>query len=82
MYRRGACYSRELGDASPALVLRESAQIDQREPEAAARAAFVTVFSALVLRTAYRPGFATPEADDEAFLDVLAEMTRRYLFSS
>jgi AcrR family transcriptional regulator len=79
--RRGALYSRELGDAFTALLLREGAGTGQPDPEAAVRAAFNAVFAALVLRTAYGPGFATPAADDETFTGTLAAMVRRYLFT-
>lgn len=79
--RRGALYSRELGDQFTALLLRAGAEVDQPDPEAAVRAAFNAVFSALVLRTAYGPTFATPATDDEQFLDTLSTMVRRYLFA-
>lgn len=80
VYRRGAHYSKELGDQFTALLLRVRSEIDQPEPEAAVRAAFNAVFSTLVLRTAYGAGFATDATDDEAFLETLASMVRRYLF--
>jgi AcrR family transcriptional regulator len=82
VYRRGERYSRELGDAFTALVLRGTVRVSQPDPEGAVRAAFTIVFSAMVLRTAYGPGFATPAAGDDAFLDALTEMVRRYLLSS
>jgi hypothetical protein len=63
-----------------ALLLREHDNIDHPDPEAAIRMAFNTIFSALVLRTAYGPGFATPATDEESFLDMLATMAGRYLF--
>jgi AcrR family transcriptional regulator len=79
VYRRGARYSQELGDQFTALLLQVGAEIDQPDPEAAVRAAFNAVFSALVLRTAYGPAFAIPAADDEQFLDTLSTMVCRYL---
>lgn len=42
--------------------------------------AFNTVFSTLVVRTAHGPDFATPDTDQDTFLDTLATMTERYLF--
>jgi AcrR family transcriptional regulator len=78
--RRGALYSRELGDAFTALLLREGAGTGQPDPEAAVWTAFNAVFAALVLRTAYGPGFAVPAADEETFTETLAAMVRYYLF--
>jgi hypothetical protein len=37
------------------------------------------VFSTLVVRTAYGPGFATPETDDEQFAASLTEIVCGYL---
>lgn len=80
VYRRGSHYGQQLGDLFTALLLSTEAPIDQPDPEAAVRAAFNAVFSTLVLRTAYGPAFAAPDTDDEAFLDTLTTMVRRYLF--
>lgn len=80
VYRRGAEYSQRLGDQFIALLLRHGADVDHADPEAAVRAAFNTVFSTLVLRTAYGASFATPADDEERFVASLGEMVRRYLF--
>jgi hypothetical protein len=44
------------------------------------RAAFNTVFSTLVLRVAYGPGFAITGDDEETLIDTLGTMVSRYLF--
>ena len=80
VYRRGARYSQELGDRVTNLLLLGRDDIDDPDPETAARAAFNAVFSALVLRVGYGPGFAAPLADDRIFLETLSLMVRRYLF--
>lgn len=80
--RRGARYAQELGDQFAALLLRFADQIDLPDAETSVRAAFDGVFSTLVLRTAYGPGFAASSADDEDFLDHLTVMVQRYLFGS
>jgi AcrR family transcriptional regulator len=80
VYRRGGTYSRELGDQFTTLLLRAGAAATEPDPERAVRAAFNTVFSTLVVRTAYGPTFAVPSSDDEDFIDSLATMVSRYLF--
>jgi AcrR family transcriptional regulator len=80
VYRRGAYYSRQLGDLVTNLLLLGRDAIDSPDPATAARAAFNAVFSALVLRVAYGPTFAAPLADDQIFLETLSLMVRRYLF--
>lgn len=80
VYRRGGAYVRGLGDRFVALVLRHTDAVDHADVPAAARAAFTMLFSTLVIRTAYGPGFVAPVGDDDAFLRELAEMVRRYLF--
>jgi len=80
VYRRGAHYSRQLGDQVTNLLLHARDAIDDPDPETAVRAAFNAVFSALVLRVAYGPAFATPPADEQTFLETLSTMVRRYLF--
>ena len=81
VYRRGALYSRELGDLFGGVVLRARDEIDHPEPEAAVLAAFNSVFSALVVRVAYGPAFASPDANDESFLETLGTMVRRSSFA-
>jgi AcrR family transcriptional regulator len=77
--RRGARYGQELGDQVTAVMLRAGDEIDQPDPVAAARMAFATVFSTLVMRTAYGPAFAMPAAGDEDFVTELTIMISRYL---
>jgi AcrR family transcriptional regulator len=79
IYRRGAAYSRQLGDAFTGLILHVSDQIKHPDPRAAAWAAFDMVFSTIVLRITYGPSFATPATDDQAFAGTLAEMITRSL---
>ncbi|WP_230860610.1 TetR/AcrR family transcriptional regulator [Actinoplanes aureus] len=79
VHRRGRRYSRELGDQFTALILETGVEIDQPDPGGAIRAAFDTVFSTLVLRTAYGPGFAAATGTDEDFLRDLTIMVTRYL---
>ena len=53
-----------------------------RYPEAAVRSCFGTVFAALVIRTAYGPGFATAESvDDDQFVAELGETAVRFLLA-
>jgi AcrR family transcriptional regulator len=80
VYRRGAIHVRELGDLFTARVLQAATDIDQPDAEAAVRAAFGMAFSALVVRTAYGPGFTAPATSDDEFLDTLTGMAGRYLF--
>lgn len=79
IYRRGAIYSRELGDQFTTLLLHTREQITQPDPETAISALFNTIFSSLVLRTMYGPGFATPADDDRTFVTTLSAMAQRYL---
>ena len=80
VYRRGALYSQELGEAFTGRLLHSQLTIDHPDPETAIRAAFNAVFSSLVLRVAYGPAFATPATDDDTFLEALGDMVQRYLF--
>ena len=57
--RRGSRYSQELGEGFARVVLTAREAITHPDPEAAVRSCFGTVFAALVIRTAYGPGFAT-----------------------
>ncbi|MGA9859291.1 MAG: TetR/AcrR family transcriptional regulator [Solirubrobacteraceae bacterium] len=79
IYRRGTLYSHEIGEQFSTVLLHARGQIDHPDPEAATAALFNTVFSALVLRTMYGPGFATPADDDATFVAALSTMARRYL---
>jgi AcrR family transcriptional regulator len=79
--RRGSLYSRELGTQFTTLLFRLRDQIDHPDPAVAASAMFNAVFSTLVLRTMYGPGFATPVDDHETFVTALSTMARRYLLA-
>jgi AcrR family transcriptional regulator len=79
VYRRGSSQVREIGDLFTARLLQTATDIDQPDPEAAVRALFDVVFSALVVRTAYGPGFTGPAATDDDFMETLIDMAHRYL---
>jgi AcrR family transcriptional regulator len=79
VYRRGAIYSRELGNLFADVLLRAQDQMHQPDPEAAVRAAFTIVFSTLVVRVAYGPAIASPDLDEDALLESLGAMVRSYL---
>jgi len=80
IFRRGAEYSREFGDQFTAAVLRARPAIRRADPEAAVRACFSTMFSALAVRVSYGHGFATSQPmDDDAYVAHLVEMGQRYL---
>jgi AcrR family transcriptional regulator len=80
VYRRGAYYSRQLGDRAAAVLLRDPRAVDDADPPTAVRAAFNAVFAALIVRITYGPAFATPAIDDDTFLTTLGAMVQRYLF--
>ena len=73
--RRGTIYSRELGDQFTSLLLHTREEITQPDPETAIASLFNAVFSSLVLRTMYGPGFATPADDDHTFVTTLSAIT-------
>ncbi|WP_106403400.1 TetR/AcrR family transcriptional regulator [Actinocorallia populi] len=77
--RRGSHHARRIGEAFTAVLLRAERHITHPDPRAAALACYETLFSALVLRTAYGPGFAIPATTDQAFTDHLAQTAIRYL---
>jgi AcrR family transcriptional regulator len=79
--RRGARYSQELGDAFTSRLLAICDRIDDPDPETVIRVAFNAVFSAVIMRVAYGPAFATAPIDDQTFRDTLTTMVRRYLFT-
>ena len=82
VYRRGGEYAQALGDKVTDGLMLARRDIQHRDPETAARAAFTIVFSALVLRVAYGPTFATASAPaDDEFLNSLSIMVSQYLFS-
>jgi hypothetical protein len=72
-------YSNELGDLFAGVLLRVRGQMEQPDPEAAVRAAFTTVFSALVVRVAYGQAIAAPDLDEDTFLETLGTMVSRHL---
>jgi AcrR family transcriptional regulator len=78
--RRGSHNSQALGERFAAVVLRARDEIRHRDPEAAVRSCFGTVFAASMIRVAYGPGFATPvPVDDDEFIADLGETAVRYL---
>jgi AcrR family transcriptional regulator len=81
VYRRGSAYSREMGDLFTALLRPIAAQIAHpgTDVDTVLRTCFSTVFSALVIRVAYGPGFAADPVDDETYASQLARMSSCYL---
>ena len=79
VYRRGAIYSSQLGNLFACVLLRARDQMEHPDPETAVRAAFTTVFSALVVRVAYGQAIAAPDLDQDTFLRSLGDMVSRYL---
>lgn len=79
IYRRGAAYSRQLGNAFTSLILQARPHMTHPDPEAASWAAFDMAFSTLVLRVTYGSAFATPATTDVEFATTLAEMLTRSL---
>ncbi len=79
--RRGARYSQELGDAFTGRLLDIRDRIDDPDPETAIRVAYNTVFSAVIMRVAYGPGFATAPLGDQVFRETLTIMVQRFLFA-
>jgi len=81
--RRGAGYSQELGEGFARVVLRAAGAISHRDPEAAVRSCFTTVFAATMIRVAYGAGFATTAPlPDEEFVADLGETATRYLLAA
>lgn len=79
--RRGSVYSTELGERFAAMLRPAAGVIAHRDPEAAVRACFATLFAAIIIRVAYGPGFATAPVDDATFTADLGETAVRYLLS-
>jgi hypothetical protein len=78
--RLGSRYSQELGEGFARVVLQARGAINHRDPEAAVRSCFGTVFAATIIRIAYGPEFATPvPVDDGAFVADLGETAARFL---
>ena len=83
VYRRGSAYSRELGERFAGVLqpLRHRIGPPGTDADTALQACFTTVFSALVLRVAYGPGFAAEAVDDVTHTAQLARMSASYLLS-
>ncbi|WP_460307525.1 TetR/AcrR family transcriptional regulator [Actinocorallia aurea] len=79
--RRGSDHAHRIGEAFADVVQRAEDHIAHPDPRAAALACYDTLFSALVLRTAYGPGFAVPTTPDEAFTTHLTRITTAYLLT-
>ena len=81
--RRGSVYSRELGDLFTALLRPIAPQITHpgTDVDTVLRTCFTTVFSALVIRVAYGPGFAADPVDDATYTSQLARMSSAYLLN-
>ena len=81
VYRRGSAYSREFGDLFTARLRPVAAQVAHpgTDVDTVLRTCFTTVFSALVIRVAYGPGFAADPVDDATYTSQLARMSSAYL---
>jgi AcrR family transcriptional regulator len=77
--RRGSGYTRDLGDRFAARLLDAGAAASRANPERDVRAAYEVAFSALVVRTAYGPGFSGGPASERAFADGLRRMMVGFL---
>lgn len=84
VYRRGSLYSRELGGLLTALLRPVVAPVTQSRTDAdtVLRTCYTTIFSALVIRVAYGPGFATDPVDDATFIAQLTRMISLYLLTA
>jgi AcrR family transcriptional regulator len=81
--RRGSFYSRELGTLFTTLLRPLSPQITHpgTDVDTVLRTCFTTVFSALVIRVAYGPGFTADPVDDATYTSQLARMSSSYLLA-
>lgn len=77
--RRGRIYADELTEAFASAVLALGPALRVAEPEAAVRMCFSTVFSALVMRTAYGPTFAGAGLDEPALVAHLGDLVADHL---
>jgi len=77
----GSLYSRELGELLTALLRPVVTPLPQPRTDADAvlRTCYTTMFSALVIRVAYGPGFAADPVDDATFTVELTRMISLYL---
>ena len=81
--RRGSAYSREFGDLFTARLRPVAVQVAHpgTDVDTVLRTCFTTVFSALVIRVAYGPGFAADPVDDATYTSQLARMSSSYLLT-
>ncbi|MDL4817279.1 TetR/AcrR family transcriptional regulator [Actinomadura opuntiae] len=79
--RRGSAYSRRLGEEFTAVLLRAADRIAHPDPTTAVHACFTMLFSTLVLRVAYGPGFTAPATTDDVFTDQLIQIAAGYLLN-
>lgn len=79
--RRGGEITRDLGDRFVARLLAAGAAAGRSVPERDVRAAFEIAFSALVVRTAYGPGFSGGPASERVFAQGLRRMVVGFLDS-
>ncbi len=84
VYRRGSVCSRELGGMFTALLRPIVPQVTQpgTDVDTVLRTCYTTVFSALIIRVAYGPGFAADPVDDATFTTQLARMISLYLLTA
>jgi len=84
VYQRGSVYSRELGGLLTALLRPIVPQVTQprTDVDTVLRTCYTTMFSALVIRVAYGPGFAADPVDDATFTAQLARMISLYLLTT
>ena len=84
VYRRGSAYSRELGEMITGLLRPVVPQVTPARADAdtVLRTCYTTMFSALVIRVAYGPGFASDPVDDATFTAQLTRMIRLYLLTA
>jgi AcrR family transcriptional regulator len=80
--RRGARYSKQLGEQFTRVLLPVEHEIRHADPEAAIRACFDSAFATSIIRVAYGPGFSTPSPrSDDQFVRDTGEMAVRYLLA-
>ncbi len=77
--RRGGGHVRDLGDRFTARLVEAGAGGPGPAGEQRIRAAFEVAFSALVVRTAYGPGFSGGPASERTFVDSLRAMVGGFL---
>lgn len=73
---RGTTYAHELGEEFTGLLGQQTGR-----PPGQVRSIFTMVFSTLVIRVAYGPGFAAPAISDEEFVQALVQTVTRDLLA-